>query len=338
VEPVFEGCYTIKNEIEICYSKPVENLRFVKLDADGMLHFQWDGSSNDSYYEVTCNGADAQTVYSSDAVFAAEVGTNTISVVAHSNFGCNSDPVSLTQNVCIGVDGFDYSFEGALVTITWNGDAESYKVMIDNDWLLPETVETSSYTTALEGSHFIEVTPDYGDVCVAFTARFDFEVINVVPEIRIVDVREGHMATAWNAVEGATAYNLYRDGELIAENLTATEYNDTEMAVNMQHCYTVKAMYDKGISAYSNEACANYFAGIDENDGMVNIFPNPTADKFTVECAGMSQIDIYNVEGKLVRSFQVENDSCQIDNLDSGIYMLRIRKGDETFVRRVVKQ
>ena len=71
---------------------------------------------------------------------------------------------------------------------------------------------------------------------------------------------------------------------------------------------------------------------------MVNIFPNPSADKFTVECAGMSQIDIYNVEGKLVRSFQVEDDSCQIDKLDSGIYMLRIRKGDETFVRRVVKQ
>ena len=337
VEPVFEGCYTIKNEIEICYSKPVENLRFVKLDADGMLHFQWDGSSNDSYYEVTCNGADAQTVYSSDAVFAAEVGTNTISVVAHSNFGCNSEPVSLTQNVCAGVDGFDYSFEGALVTITWNGDAESYKVMIDNDWLLPETVETPSYTTALEGSHFIEVMPDYGDECVAFTARFDFEVINVVPEIRIVDVREGHMATAWNAVEGATAYNLYRDGELIAENLTATEYNDTEMAVNMQHCYTVKAMYDKGISAYSNEACANYFAGIDENDGMVNIFPNPTTDKVTLECAGMSQIDVYNVEGKLVRSIHMEDDSCQIDNLENGIYMLRIRKGDETLVRRVVK-
>jgi hypothetical protein len=33
----------------------------------------------------------------------------------------------------------------------------------------------------------------------------------------------------------------------------------------------------------------------------------------------------------------VEDDSCQIDNLENGIYMLRIRKGDETLVRRVVK-
>jgi len=337
VEPVSEGCYTLKSEIEICYSKPVENLRFVKLDADGMLHFQWDGSSNDSYYEVTCNGADVQTVYSSDAVFAAEVGTNTISVVVHSNFGCNSEPVSLTQNVCAGVDGFDYSFEGALVTIIWNGDAESYKVMIDNDWLLPETVETPSYTTALEGSHFIEVTPDYGDECVAFTARFDFEVINVVPEIRITDVREDKIATAWNSVDRAVSYTLFRDYELIAEGLTATEYDDAEMALNMQHCYTVKAVYEKGVSALSNEVCANYFAGISENDGKVSIFPNPTTDKVTIQCEGMTMLEVYSAEGKLVQRIKVEDDTCQLDGLESGVYTLRIMKGESAFIRRVVK-
>ena len=337
VRPVVDGCFTFDSGIEICICKPVENLRFVKLDADGMLHFDWDGASHDSYYEVTCNGEDVQTVYSSDAVFAAQVGTNSIIVVAHSDYGCDSEPVSLTQNVCAGVDGFDFSFDGALVTITWNGDAESYKVMIDNDWLLPETVETPSYTTALEGSHFIEVMPDYGDDCVAFTARFDFEVINVVPEIRITDVHEGYITMEWNTVDGAISYNLYRDGELIAENLTEPNYNDTEMAINMQHCFTVKAVYEKGISAHSNEACANYFTGLDENDGMVNIFPNPTTDKFTIECAGMTWVEVYSVEGKLVNRVKVENDACQIDGLDCGIYTLRIRKGDMTIIRRVVK-
>ena len=337
VRPVVDGCYTLDADVEICICKPVENLRFVKLDADGMLHFNWDGASHDSYYEVTCNGGDAQTVYSSDAVFAAQVGTNSIIVVAHSDYGCDSEPVSLTQNVCAGVDGFDYSFDGALVTITWNGDAESYKVMIDNDWLLPETVETPSYTTALEGSHFIEVMPDYGDDCVAFTARFDFEVINVVPEIRITDIHEGQMATSWNSIDRALSYNLFRDYELIAEGLTDTEYNDTEMAINMQHCYTVKAVYEKGISAHSNEACANYFTGLGESDNQVTIFPNPTSDKVTIQCAGMTLIEVYSAEGKLVRKIEVDEDTFQLEGLENGLYTVRILKGDDIFVRSIIK-
>ena len=235
------------------------------------------------------------------------------------------------------MDGFDYSFDGCLVTVTWNGDAESYKVMIDGDWLLPETVEVPSYTTALEGSHYIEVTPDYGDECVAFTVRFDFEVINVVPEIQITNVRDGLMATAWNSVDRALSYDLYRDFELIAEGLTATEYNDNEMADNMQHCYTVKAVYEKGISAHSNEACANYFTGLSENDGKVAIFPNPTSDKVTIECAGMSLIEVYSAEGKLVRRIKVEGDAYQLNGLESGVYTLRIHKGEEVLIRRIVR-
>ena len=338
VKPVAEACYVMESSIEICYINAVENLHFVSMDDSGMLHFTWEAVENVAYYSVTANGTTEQ-VTETTLAFMGEVGANDICVTAHSVYGCASEAACLSGiNVCPPVDGFDYSFEGALVTITWNGDAESYKVMIDNDWLLPETVETPSYTTALEGSHFIEVTPDHGDECVAFTARFDFEVINVVPEIQITNVREGLMATAWNSVDRALSYNLFRDYELIAEGLTATEYNDTEMAANMQHCYTVKAVYEKGISAHSNEVCANYFNGVGENNGKVSVFPNPTTDKVTVECAGMNQIDVYNIEGQLVRSIQVENDSCEIDHLSSGIYMLRIRKGNETIVRRVVKQ
>ena len=57
-----------------------------------------------------------------------------------------------------------------------------------------------------------------------------------------------------------------------------------------------------------------------------------------IQSSGMNQIDIYSIDGKLVRSLKVEDDTVQIDGLESGIYMLRIIKGDEVIVRKVVKQ
>ena len=266
--------------------------------------------------------------------FEPVVGENSLCVRAKSIFDCYSDPVCITQNVCAAVDGFDYTFNGDEITMTWNGDAESFVISIDGGE--STTVETNVYTTILAGGHNIQVAPLYED-CVALAASFDFVVTNTAPEIRITDVREGMMATAWTAVEGAMAYNLYRDGELIAENLTGTNYNDTEMAINAQHCYAVQSVFEKGVSDKSAEVCANYFAGIGEDDSKVSIFPNPTSDQVTIECIGMTLIEVYSVEGKLVQRVQAEGDTYQLVGLESGVYTLRIRKGDETFVRRVVK-
>jgi len=169
-------------------------------------------------------------------------------------------------------------------------------------------------------------------------ARFTFEVTNIAPEIRITEVRQGLMSTAWTEVDGAIAYNLYRDDELIAENLTETTYNDTEMALDAQHCYAVASVFEKGVSDKSEAACANYFTGLMENNGKVNIYPNPTSDKVTIECAGMTLIEVYSAEGKLVERIKVEGDAYQLDGLESGVYTVRILKGEETLVRRIVKQ
>ena len=188
------------------------------------------------------------------------------------------------------------------------------------------------------GTHSITVTPSYDMECWAtYSATFDFEVTNMVPEISITDVHDGLIATTWTSVDGAVAYNLYRDGEELAIGITETEYNDTEMEPNMQHCYAVQSVFEKGTSSLSEAACANYFTGIGETDGTVSIFPNPTSNKVTIVCEGMTRIEVFSTEGKLVRSVEVENNEYQLDGLDNGIYTLRISKGTETLVRRVIK-
>ena len=338
VTPVTESCYTIDAEIEVCYCKPVEDLSFVVLDETGLLHFVWSNVSSVDYFEVVYNGVTTQVEPESGGAtgfsFDPIEGENTICVTVHSTFGCDSEPVCMTKNVCAAVDGFDYSFIGNEVTVTWNGDADSYEVLLDGAQI--GMVNTNMFTATLEGEHSLLISSVYED-CLALPAQFSFNITNTAPEIRFTDVHEGVMATAWNAVEDAIAYNLYRDDELIAENLTTTTYNDTEMALNARHCYAVASIFEKGVSDKSVEICANYFAGVGENDNKVSVFPNPTSDKVTIECTGMTMIELYSTEGKLVQRIKVEGDTYQLNGLESGTYTLRIHRGEEVLVRKVIK-
>lgn len=337
VKAVAEGCYVLGASVEVCFTEPVSDLSFIVMDYSGM-HFVWSNVADVEYYEVVYNDNTVQLPPESSGAtgfsFDPIVGENTICVTVHSVYGCDSEPACMTKEVCAAVDGFDYTFVGNEVTVTWNDVADSYFLQINGTEYV--TVETNAYTATVDNGLDLQVTPIYED-CFALSAVFYCEVTNIAPEIRIRDVHEGLMATVWTEVEDAIAYNLYRDGELIAERLTETSYNDTEMVIDMQHCYTVQSVFEKGVSDLSEAACANYFTGMDENEGTVAIFPNPTTDKVTIQCEGMTLVEVWSAEGKLVQRIKVDGDAYQLDGLENGIYMLRIQKGENTLIRRVVK-
>lgn len=341
VEALAEGCFAMAASVDVCLVDPVTDFSFVKMDDEGLLHFAWNYDLMVEYFEVQHNGHVTQVVPEgtgqTEFAFEAIPGENTLCVTVHSVYGCDSDPVCINPNICAPVDGFDYAFNGNEVTVTWNGDDISQnEVILDGETF---TVYENSFTAEVEnGPHTLIVKPTYYMECwAAIPAHFGFEVSNTAPEIQITEVRQGLMATAWNAVDGAIAYNLYRNGELIAENLGETTYGDTEMPINAQHCYAVATVFEKGVSDLSEAACANYFEGLDENDGSLKLFPNPTSDMVNIQCEGMTAVEVYTVEGKLVRCLDPDNGTCRIDGLESGIYTVRILKGNTALVRKVIK-
>lgn len=73
------------------------------------------------------------------------------------------------------------------------------------------------------------------------------------------------------------------------------------------------------------------------NEPQAQVFPNPSNSSFTVKCDGMSQLEVFSVDGRLVSTETVNQPYHQIDGLKNGIYVLRITKGEEKIIQRIVK-
>ena len=72
---------------------------------------------------------------------------------------------------------------------------------------------------------------------------------------------------AWDAVDGATGYNIYRGANQIMYNYFGTSFTDTGLTPATRYCYTVTAINDVGQSTESNEACATTLPELDGGDG-----------------------------------------------------------------------
>ncbi len=66
----------------------------------------------------------------------------------------------------------------------------------------------------------------------------------------------------WNFVDGATSYNIYSDGVLIAEGLEANNYTADGLQMATGFCFTVTAVNEVGESAHSEPACATTLAPV----------------------------------------------------------------------------
>ena len=77
-------------------------------------------------------------------------------------------------------------------------------------------------------------------------------------------------------------------------------------------------MYFKG-DAVSSETNALQET---EKSPMV-VFPNPVKDRATLECIDSAEIQLYNLQGQLVRTFSDTNE-IDVSGLPEGIYLLQV--------------
>jgi hypothetical protein len=147
---------------------------------------------------------------------------------------------------------------------------------------------------------------------------------------------DGHQVVLiWDAPENATprAYEVYR-GTLLLQ--TTSELTVTDVVEEGYYDYCVYAVYEDCQSEYACKEVSVHYATPENQLDEVNIFPNPSSGQVTIQCAEISHVELFSIEGRLVRSIKVEGEVCQLEGLDNGIYVVRILKGEETILRKLI--
>ena len=149
--------------------------------------------------------------------------------------------------------------------------------------------------------------------------------------------------TVWEKSGSALATVTSGSGEF---NATASQYQTAWF--NLPECANQSSVIIKFVftSNYGNNVFVDNIEILDSPVGIEDvdesslaIFPNPVKDVLTINYdKAISQIDVYDVNGKLVKTFTTVGNSINVSDLSSGVYMLNMQTEDGLVVKKIVKE
>lgn len=145
--------------------------------------------------------------------------------------------------------------------------------------------------------------------------------------LRLVGMVEesSKLSLEWDAAYLAETYNLYCNGELVAENLTETQYVDPLREGDLL-VYRVTGVVNGVESSPSNRACYGNLAVGENTSESMQVFPNPTNGMVTVVADGLRAVEVYGVTGQLLLNrHAVSNEMpLSLGHLSPGVYYLKV--------------
>lgn len=227
---------------------------------------------------------------------------------------------------------------------------------------IPSSPDTTQYTMEVASGVHVNVTfhemdyyaifcsyalyhEDGRQIAMCFNTDSEFDVNcsgDPVPDFcepasrLVAEPHDSNVTLTWEAPAESTptCYEIYRETVLLATSTDLT-YTDTDVAEGIYN-YCVYAVYDECQSEYACTEVKVYY-GVCENDFNLSIFPNPTSDKVAIECEGMTGIEVSSIDGRRILYSEFEGNSYQLNGLIPGIYTLRIFRGNESVIRKIVK-
>ena len=76
---------------------------------------------------------------------------------------------------------------------------------------------------------------------------------------------------------------------------------------------------------------------VSETQNEMAVYPNPSMGDFTIVGDGINSVSVISIEGKLLKTIEVNGNECLIDGLPNGVFMLKIDTGNGVIVNKIVK-
>jgi len=161
----------------------------------------------------------------------------------------------------------------------------------------------------------------------------------------------------WTVSANATSYDIYRNGNLYASDLTGTSFLNTYQIVSgTTYTYYVKAKNSVGtlnnsngnrsVTAISCVAKTNNSSSTFERSDIM-LYPNPTQNQFNIVIQNALKqeinISIYDTNGKIIlenNSFSEDQEfskTLDISKLSNGVYLVLMRIGNQEITKHFIK-
>lgn len=168
------------------------------------------------------------------------------------------------------------------------------------------------------------------------------EVNKTIIPFRLSHTIEGQKVKLnWQEALVAETYTVYRDGVILAEGLTETEYLDETIAYQQNCDYYVIGISGNLVSSPSNTIHVDWTLGTtnENSESLISVYPNPAADNVFVKVEGQSHVEIYNLMGQCVMEEDLQNggENIGIANLPKGSYFIRINGDKENATIKFIK-
>ena len=280
-------------------------------------------------------------------------GSYTVAVTATNAAGSNSASMTVTVFSCDHITSFPYvqDFESADVYDCWTFiDADGDGYGWNTNYLRGEAGDDGSYmghngSMGLVGSaSWVQQTPLFPDNWM-ITPAIDVPAgsnlyLSWFAKGQDASYAEEHysvyIGTTGNSVNdfGSAVFSETTTSEWMGHNVSLADYAGQTIYVAFRH-HDVSDMFYLDIDDI--KISTDQVAGIDGADNVsVSVYPNPVSTVLHVEGEGIRLVEVIDVNGSVVASTSAAG--INVENLASGVYMVRVVTVNGVSVQKIVKK